>query len=224
MSRREANAVDRIKKGGIRAAATIDLIAVGFSRTEEDAEPAESMARRLLTRFGSLRAFGDAAPSDIASATGIDGYELLRSQALMEIGRRVAAAGKGPIRSIEDPEDVAEVLQEMLERYRGEKREHFFAVLLDSQGGVMRVAEIHIGTLTTSLVGAREVFREAIREGASSLIVGHNHPSGDPTPSREDIDVTRRLVELGELLDIHVEDHVILGEQDFTSMKRQRLM
>ena len=133
-------------------------------------------------------------------------------------------AGKGPKRAIDAPEDVVEVLEGLLDRLKGEKREHFFAILLDSKGSVMRVAQVHIGTLTMSLVGAREVFREAIREGASSVIVGHNHPSGDPTPSPEDIEVTGRLAELGEMLDIRVEDHVILGENDFVSMKRQRLM
>jgi DNA repair protein RadC len=216
--------IDRIKAMGVKSAAVVDLIAIGFSRSEADAFLAEGMARSLLTKFGSVRAFGEAAPADLAHATGVEGFELLRTQALMEIGRRVGMAGKGPVKSIDAPEDVAEVLYEMLQRLRGEKREHFFAVLLDSQGAVMRVAEIHIGTLTMSIVGAREVFREAIRDGACSVIVGHNHPSGDPTPSPEDIEVTRRLVELGEMLDIRVEDHVILGEQDFTSLKRQRLM
>lgn len=224
MSRRDPTVVDRIKQNGVQAASVVDLIAVGFSRSEQDASEAEGMARTLLTRFGSVRAFGEAPSVELTSATGVDGYELLRTQALIEIGRRVGIAGKGPPRIVEDPDDVAEVLYEMLQRLRGEKREHFFAVLLDSQGGIMRVAEIHIGTLTMSIVGAREVFREAIRDGASSVIVGHNHPSGDPTPSQEDIEVTRRLVELGEMLDIRVEDHVILGEQEFTSLKRLRLM
>jgi DNA repair protein RadC len=142
----------------------------------------------------------------------------------MEIGRRIGASRPKRKRVIDGPEDVVEVLHEQLEVLKGEKREHFFAVLLDAKGSVMRVANVHIGTLTMSLVGAREVFREAIRDGASSVILGHNHPSGDPTPSPEDIEVTQRLVELGEMLDIRVEDHVILGEEEFKSMRRLRLM
>ncbi len=224
MSKRDPEPLERVKAVGVRGASIVDLIAVGFTRHESDVGLGEDMARQLLTRFGSLRDFGEASGSAITEATGIEGFELLRTQALVEIGRRVGSSGRGPKRAIDAPEDVVDVLEGLLEKLKGEKREHFFAVLLDSKGGVMRVAEVHVGTLTMSLVGAREVFREAIRDGASSVIVGHNHPSGDPTPSPEDIEVTRRLVELGEMLDIGVEDHVILGDSDFVSMKRQRLM
>jgi DNA repair protein RadC len=95
---------------------------------------------------------------------------------------------------------------------------------MDAKGVVIRVSDIHIGTLTASMVGAREVFREAIRDGACSLIIGHNHPSGDTTPSPEDIRVTKELVQLGEMLDIKVEDHVIVGDTGYTSLKQERLM
>ena len=224
MNRRDPSPADRVKASGIRAASVIDLIAVGFSRNEDDVILAENMARGLLSRFGSIRSLGEASSSDLLTVTGLEGHELLRTQALLELGRRIAMAGKGPQRVIDAPEDVVKVLDEQMERFRGEKREHFFAILLDTKGAVMRVAEIHVGTLNMSIVGAREIFREAIREGASGVILGHNHPSGDPTPSHEDIDVTSQLVKLGEMLDIRVEDHVILGEDGFTSLRREKLM
>ncbi len=224
MRESDPDPLQRVKSVGIKRATIVDLISVGFSRHERDVPLAEDMARAVLTRFGSVSAFCDMDGAIVTEATGIDGFELMRTQALIEIGRRSATSRKGPPSRIDAPEDVVQLLAELLDEMAGEKREHFFAVLLDSKGGVMRVAEIHIGTLTMSLVGAREVFREAIREGASGVIVGHNHPSGDPTPSPEDIEVTRRLVELGEMLDIRVEDHVILGDHGFVSLKRQRLM
>src|SRR5262249_42746108 len=105
-----------------------------------------------------------------------------------------------------------------------EKREHFYAILLDSANHVMRKALIHIGTLTMSIVGPREIFREAVREGASSIIVAHNHPSGDPTPSPEDIESTKQLVQVGKLLDIPVLDHVIIGHEGYRSLSEMGLM
>jgi DNA repair protein RadC len=89
---------------------------------------------------------------------------------------------------------------------------------------ILRVATIHIGTANASIVGLREIFREAVREGAVSLIVAHNHPSGDPDPSTEDIEVTAKIKEAGRLLDIELLDHVIIGERRFVSLNRQKLM
>jgi DNA repair protein RadC len=220
----ELDPLGRVRSTGVRGASLIDLLAVAFSRHEGDVALSEHMARELLLKFGSVRELDNADDPMLTQATGIDGFELVRVRALMEIGRRIGASRPKRKRVIDGPEDVVEVLHEQLEVLKGEKREHFFAVLLDAKGSVMRVANVHIGTLTMSLVGAREVFREAIRDGASSVILGHNHPSGDPTPSPEDIEVTQRLVELGEMLDIRVEDHVILGEEEFKSMRRLRLM
>jgi DNA repair protein RadC len=168
-----------------------------------------------LQRFGSLKSFSEAGATDISEITGLEGFEVLRAQALIEIGRRSAKTTRGEITTIESPEDAFELLQYL----QGEKREHFVAILLDAKAQVMRVANIHIGTLTASIVGAREVFREAIRDGASSIIVAHNHPSGDPTPSPEDIEVTQKLFEIGEMLDIPVLDHIIIGERYALSLR-----
>lgn len=151
---------------------------------------------------------------------GIENYDALRCLALIELGRRTALAGRGEIREIEGPGDILFILDFLMH----EKREHFYAILLDSANQVMRKALIHIGTLTMSLVGPREIFREAVRDGASSIIVAHNHPSGDPTPSPEDIEITKHLVEVGKLLDIPVLDHVIIGNRDYRSLSEMGLM
>lgn len=220
MGRQSENPVDRIKTTGPRAASIVDLLAVGFSRSEKDAKAGEPMAREIMSRFGGVAMLADASQDDIREMSGLEGYEALRTQTLVELGRRIGGAGKGPVTEIQGSEDVFSLLDHL----RHEKREHFVAILLNSKNGVLRVAPIHIGTLTNSLVGPREVFREAIREGASSIIVAHNHPSGDPTPSPEDIEVTKRLVEVGKMLDIPVLDHVIIGYRTYVSFKEKRLI
>ncbi len=195
-------------------------MAVGFSRREEDAVNAEGTARDFLARVQRLQGLENLAPDTANEVWGLEGFEILRAQALLELGRRVGAAGRGNPETIEGPGDV----MELLDYLRGEKREHFVAVLLDAKNNVLRVAEVHIGTLTMSVVGAREVFREAVREGASSVIVAHNHPSGDPTPSPEDIEVTKELVKAGVLLDIPVLDHVVIGDRRYISLHDRNLM
>ncbi len=208
--------VDRVLAAGVRAASIVDLLAIGFSRREEDVHAAEGASRRMLQRFQGLRALSAAAASDLSASTGLERFEILRAQALMEVGRRSHLAGKGEVNSIDSPDDALLLLDWM----RDEKREHFVAVLLDAKNQIMRTATVHIGTLTMSVVGAREVFREAIRDGASSIIVAHNHPSGDPTPSPEDIHITGQLVQIGNLLDIPVLDHVIIGERRAISLRQ----
>ena len=173
------------------------------------------MARKILQRFQRLQALGDAAAQDLSELTGLESFEVLRAQALIELGRRTALASRGEVTHIESKDDV----EAALDFLRFEKREHFVAILLDAKNAILRIATIHIGTLTSSLVGPREVFREAIRDGASSIIVAHNHPSGNPEPSPEDLEVTRHLVQIGKMLDIPVLDHVIIGERRSVSLQ-----
>lgn len=210
--------VDRVKKSGVKAASPVDLVAIGFSRRESDAT--DTPARELLQRFGSIAKIADAAFLDINSVTGLEEFEVLRCLALLELGRRSERGGKGELTTIDVPEDAYDLLKHL----KREKQEHFVVILLDAKNRVMSHQTVHIGTLTMSVVGPREVFRLAVREGASSIIVGHNHPSGDATPSPEDIEVTRRLVEVGKELDIPVIDHVIIGDPNSVSFSRKGLL
>jgi DNA repair protein RadC len=204
-----------MRGSGVRAAGIAELIAVCFARRQADAVQGLEMSRKLLARFQRLQALGEASHSDISEITGLEDFEVLRAQALIELGRRIALAKRGDVTHIESLVDV----EHTLDYLRFEKKEHFIAILLDAKNAILRVATIHIGTLTSSLVGPREVFREAIREGASAIIVAHNHPSGNPEPSPEDLEVTRQLVQIGRLLDIPVLDHVIIGERRSVSLQ-----
>ena len=169
-----------------------------------------------MQKAGGLRALALAPPELLASETGAQDLEAARFFALLELGRRTAEAGRGEPQYINGPGDVAE----MFAYLRDERKEHICAVLLDTKNKVLKTTTIHIGTVSASVVGAREFFREAVREGASSVIAVHNHPSGDPSPSPEDYEVTKVLAEAGKLLDIPLLDHVIIGEAEHRSMHR----
>lgn len=220
MAETNESAVDRVRVAGVHAASVADLLAVGLSRYETDVLAAENLVRPFLYRVGSLANLKSFSGVDLASVTGLEEFEGLRAQALIELGRRMVEAGKGVPTIIDTPEDAAQLLEDL----RHESKEHFVAILLSAKNKVLRRSTIHIGTLTESIVGAREVFREALRESAASVIVAHNHPSGDPTPSPEDIRVTRELMQAGKLLDIELRDHIIMGDKKWISLRRDRLM
>ena len=217
---KEESVVNRVKHLGVHSSGLLDLCAIGFSRREEDANASIDMAWRMSARLTSVMAASDFPYDILRDECGLEGFEALRCLSLIEIGRKSALAGKGEVLEIEGPSDV----MYLLDISPNEKREHFYAILLNSANVVMRKALIHIGTLTMSIVGPREIFREAVREGASSIIVAHNHPSGDPTPSPEDIEVTKQLVAAGKMLDIPVLDHVIIGHGSYRSLSEMGLM
>ncbi len=212
------NSYERLKNVGIGTASPVDLIAVGFSRRESDAE--DTAAREFLQRKGSITNLGEVSPQELRDDFGLEPFESTRALALIELGRRIGSSAKGIPEEITSASDVAALFGHL----RREKREHVCAIFLDTKGYVLRSMTIHIGTVNASLVGPREIFREAVREGATSIIVVHNHPSGDPTPSPEDVAVTDRLVEVGKALDILVLDHVILGENREFSFKERGLL
>lgn len=212
--------IDRVQSSGLGSASPIDLLCLGFSRRESDVAESEDVAKALLQRIRRIEGLTELASSEIQEVTGLEGFEVLRCQALIELGRRAGAAGKGDPTEIAGVADVWNYLRDL----RTEKREHFCTLLLDSKNVVMRKHVTHIGTLTMSVVGPREVFREAIRDGASAIIVAHNHPSGDPTPSPEDVAVTDKLVEIGKMLEIPVMDHVIVGERRYYSFREKGLI
>lgn len=201
--------VERIRQYGVKSASPTDLVAVALSRREDDANESTQLAREILKRYGSIGALSEISTDELRQLTGLDDFELVRFMSMLELGRRSDKTNaKAGLRPADNPADVEELLSHLCD----EKQEHFCAIFLDAKLNILRWKTIHIGTLTMSVVGPREVFREAVREGASSIVVAHNHPSGDTTPSPEDIDVTKKLVEIGNMLDIPVVDHVIIGE------------
>ena len=206
--------VARVAQLGLRSASPLDLLAITLASTEADTETTAPKGRQWLEKR-AIHYAGDLSPLDLQELAGITGYEATRILCALELGRRAGVAGKGVKQRVTCAADV----YEMFAHLEDEKQEHFCAIFLNTKNGVLGSKTIHIGTVNMSVVGPREVFREAVRQGASSLIVVHNHPSGDPTPSPEDITVTNRLFQVGELLDIPLLEHIIIGHGVYRSLK-----
>ncbi len=153
---------------------------------------------------------------------GIGPAKAAQIKAVFALADRLAKTPTGEQRpQLKNPEAV---LEQVRGRLSGKKEEHFIALFLDTRGRAVKTVEISVGTLDASLVHPREVFREAMAASAASVVLAHNHPSGDPEPSVEDIKLTRRLISVGELVGIEVLDHIIVGEGSFVSLKRKGLL
>jgi DNA repair protein RadC len=205
---------------GSQALSSPDLLAILLRTGTEDCSAAE-LAQRLIAKFKDLRGLANASVKDLSRVKGVSHVRAQQIAACMELGRRLAAKVVESDHVISSPDDVVDFLLPKLE---DTKREHFFALLLDTKNKVIKVHTVSVGTLDASLVHPREVFKEAIASSAASIIVAHNHPSGDPTPSTEDRQVTTRLVEAGRLLGIEVLDHIVLGDDHGVSFKKLGLM
>jgi len=161
--------------------------------------------------------------TEVAREVGSVGdRRLARLEASVELGRRtLSARAARRATTVSTPEDVVSLMSSV---FTGQEREHFFAVCLDTKNRVKRIVEVSVGSLNASIVHPRELFREAISVSAASIVVCHGHPSGDSTPSGADIQLTKRLVKAGDVLGIEVLDHVVIGDQNFTSLRETGLM
>ncbi|MFS8540999.1 MAG: DNA repair protein RadC, partial [Tissierellales bacterium] len=141
--------------------------------------------------------------------------------AAIELGKRISSSSADAKLKVDSPIVVVELLMEQM-RYL--KKEHFKVVLLDTKNQIISIEEISVGSSNASIVHPREVFNVAIRKSANSIILVHNHPSGDPTPSKEDIDITHRLVEAGDIIGIRVLDHIIIGDNKYVSLNEKNII
>lgn len=208
---------ERFVQNGPESLSNHELIAI-LLRTGTKDESVLQLANRLLTHFEGLRLLKDASLDEITAIKGIGSAKAIQVLAAVEIGRRISKLTYDDRYIIRSPEDGANyVMHEM----RFLSQEHFVCLYLNTKNQVLHKQTIFIGSLNTSIVHPREVFKEAFRRSAASIICIHNHPSGDPTPSREDIDVTKRLAESGKIIGIDVLDHLIIGENKFVSLKEK---
>jgi DNA repair protein RadC len=177
---------------------------------------ADRIARRFLDQFGSWRGLAGASRADLDAVQGARPAHVARLEACLELGRRLSYGRPLPRWRVDGPADVARLLMPML---RDADREHFVAVLLSTKNHILDVVTVSIGTLSASIVHPREVWKPAIQASAAAVIVAHNHPTGVPTPSPEDVELTRRLARCGELIGIRLLDHVIVGDGTYESLK-----
>jgi len=206
---------ERLRDAGPAALSNQELLAI-LLRTGSARESALALANRLLGRFRGLVGLARAGFAELCAERGLGEAKAAQVQAALELGKRLAAAQPEERAQIRSPEDVANLLV-------GEMglldQEHLRVVLLNTRNQVLGTQEVYRGSVHTAVVRIGELFREALRQNAPCIILVHNHPSGDPTPSAEDIAMTKQAIAAGELLDIDVLDHVILAHARFASMK-----
>jgi DNA repair protein RadC len=182
---------------------------------------AAELAARLLNGAGGLRDLSTRKGNELMELKGVGPVRAARLMAVFSLARRLNAMPLWPGFKVRSSRDVFAHYSPLL---RDRKREVFIVLLLDSKNRLLREERISEGSLTASIVHPREVFQAAIRESAAAILALHNHPSGDPSPSKEDYDVTRRLKDVGDLVGIGLVDHVILGEGRFISFREHKLM
>ncbi|MFZ6017048.1 MAG: RadC family protein [Nitrospirota bacterium] len=205
---------ERLLKHGAHNLSEAQLLAI-ILRTGGGGKSAIDLAIEILSTFGDLKKIENASLSEFTSFNGMGKAKVAQLKAAFELGRRLLKEPyeKGPVFSSGD-----DVYSYYYPRFKNLKKEVFYCAMLDIKNRIFRESKISEGTLTSSLIHPREAFRDAIKESAASVIFVHNHPSGDPTPSYEDILITERLFSAGETIGIMVLDHVIIGDGKHTSM------
>ena len=208
---------ERLFAMGSAALSDRELLALVL-RTGAPRNSVLALASRLLELCGGLRGLARAPAQQLRELPGVGAAKSASLLAALEIGRRLASRRLRAGDVLKSPADIYHHFHPHL---RDVPQERFLVVLLDGRHRVLREVAISQGTLTASLVHPREVFRPALREAAAAIILVHNHPSGDPAPSQEDLEVTRRLVRAGEILGIPVLDHVVVAERGYVSLREQ---
>lgn len=213
---------ERLRAGGAQSLSEAELLAILLG-TGDARRSAVGLAQELLARFAEsddptgLRGLASAGVEELSEVSGMGEAKSARVMAALELGRRVAGRGPSDRPTISAPDDAWRLLAPIL---GGLDREHFIALLLNSKHQVVGRTVVAIGTLNATLVHPRELFKEAIRKSAMGVLLAHNHPSGDPTPSPEDRALTEQIMAAGEILGMKVLDHLIIGEGRYVSLRQ----
>jgi DNA repair protein RadC len=210
---------ERLVRAGEGALSTAELLAI-ILRTGVDGEGVLDMARRLLYQFGGLPGLARASLAELRAERGLGPAKTAQLKAALELGRRMILATPEERLVVRSPADVAQLLIAEMAHL---EQEHFRVLYLDTRNRLLGSETIYVGSLNASHIRVGEVFRDAIKRNCATIIVAHNHPSGNPTPSPEDVEVTRRLAAAGDLLNIELLDHLIIGQQRFVSMRERGL-
>jgi len=211
---------ERLQKFGVAALSAQEILALILGRGVAG-ESVTVTVQRLLSRFGNLKGMANASVEELSQVRGVGLAKASQIKAAFELANRLESyseAGEKPI--VKTPDDVVGLVRG---RLRDQKKEHFLALLLDTRNQLIKVSEISVGSLDTSIVHPREAFKEAISASAASVVFVHNHPSGDPEASEDDVKLTKRLAEAGEIVGIEVLDHIIIGDKNSRSLKREGL-
>jgi DNA repair protein RadC len=212
---------ERLLKLGTEALSIPELLSVVMGRGVSG-HSVNSISEQLLIRFGNLKNLSNASVSELKTIKGVGIAKAAQLKAAFELGRRAESVpDNNTLIPISTPDDVIRAIKRNLQN---KKKEHFLALYLDTRNRVLETETVSIGSLNSSIVHPREAFKGAIKLSAASIIFIHNHPSGNPEPSDEDIELTRRLVDAGKILGIDVLDHIIISDHDYISLKARNLL
>lgn len=208
---------ERLQQHGAEAMSNADLLAIILGSGSKSV-PVLQLAQDIMEHFGSLPKLAEATIEELCHIKGLGKAKATQLKACFSIGNRISKLALPVKYRIEHPIHAYHLIKDLLEH---EKREIFYVIMQDAKGYVINHQVVAIGTLSQTLVHPREVFYPAIRHKASSIIIAHNHPSGDPTPSKQDYEVTKVLIEAGKVIGIPVKDHLIIGLQTFESLRQK---
>lgn len=208
---------ERLMRYGPESMATAELIAIVLGSGMRGM-PVLQLSQEILMRFGTLQGLAEATVEELRKVKGLGMAKALQLKAAFSLGVRISRQAPSARHRIEHPVHAYNLVKDDLQH---EKRELFVVILQDIKGYAICHHIISIGTLSNTLVHPREVFHPAIRHHAASIIVAHNHPSGDPTPSEQDFAITRTLIKAGQLIGIPVNDHLVIGNQNYVSLRQQ---
>jgi DNA repair protein RadC len=211
---------ERLLNHGPNALSNAELLAI-LLRTGSTRENSLGLAQRLLTDYQSLGGLAKADTSELTRATGVGPAKVTQIKAALELGKRLLLEAPEERPQVRSPADVANLMIPVMSLL---EQEELYVLLLDTKNRVLATEQVYKGTLNATHIQVNELFKKAVRQGGcNSIIVVHNHPSGDPSPSPEDVAVTKQIVEAGKLLDIDVLDHLVVGGQRFVSLKERGL-
>lgn len=210
---------ERLQRLGPEALSSQELLALILGRGVSKRSVLD-IAHELLRRFGSVHGVSTASIEELSAVRGVGPAKAAQIKAAFELAKRQDMENEIPPFTVDSPQTLVKVVRATLQ---DKAKEHFKLVLLNTRNRVVGIVSISVGTLNASLVHPREVFREAIRGSAASVILVHNHPSNDPEPSDEDVRLTRRMVEAGRIMGIEVLDHIIITRSGFLSLKARGL-
>lgn len=211
---------ERLIKYGPEALSNSELVAL-IIRTGTKDENALMISNRILSQNQGLEFLSDSTVQELSNINGIGYAKAAQIKAAVELGKRLKNYKRDNITKINCPLDAAELVMEEMRHLR---KEHLRVIFLNTKNIVIDIKDISMGSLNSSIVHPREIFSEAIRKSSASIIVCHNHPSGDPTQSQEDINITKRLYEVGKIIGIELLDHIIIGDNCYVSLKEKGIL
>ncbi len=212
---------EKLMREGKEKLSTTEIIAILIGSGTGGKSALELASEVISMDSSGIRFLAECRPEELITIKGIGRAKACEILAAVELGRRIAAIPKIDNVRIEKSSDIADIFMERMRYY---KKEHFISLLINVKGEIIEEAEVSIGDLCSSTTHPREVFIDAVRRSAGSVIFIHNHPSGDPTPSSADIETTRRLIESGDILGIPVLDHIVIGDGCYISMRAQGMI